>query len=167
MANSLCTQFHTGRMMKTESMAKEILQPPRSSRFGVKYLSAPGGSGKTSSILPAFLRSTKMVNGYTHYIYLAFRNNSKRYFRLLGAENIMFNLALAQGAAFMHQCMRVLFSEPNKNGSYGIPLKNYPADPVQEMEEMTTMSLSLTIGYWCTSMNIMACAHGKLTRTVM
>lgn len=51
-----------------ESMAKEILQPPRSSRFGVKYLSAPGGSGKTSSILPAFLRSTKMVNGYTLYL---------------------------------------------------------------------------------------------------
>lgn len=39
----------------------------------VMYLAAPGASGKTSSILPAFLRSgEKDTSGFTHYVYLAF-----------------------------------------------------------------------------------------------
>lgn len=34
----------------------------------VRYLSAPGGYGKTSSVLPAFIESTSMEGGGTHYL---------------------------------------------------------------------------------------------------
>ena len=44
----------------------------------VKYVCAPGASGKTTSIVPAFLKSKR----FTHYLCLAFDNNGHRSFVL-------------------------------------------------------------------------------------
>ena len=60
-------------------LVKQLEEPPKSRRE-VKYFAAPGKSGKTCAILPAFLRSAEKDDGFTHYIYLAFNNNDTRNF---------------------------------------------------------------------------------------
>eukprot|EP00600_Ochromonadales_sp_CCMP1393_P001207 CAMPEP_0174979394 /NCGR_PEP_ID=MMETSP0004_2-20121128/14748_1 /TAXON_ID=420556 /ORGANISM="Ochromonas sp., Strain CCMP1393" /LENGTH=54 /DNA_ID=CAMNT_0016230899 /DNA_START=54 /DNA_END=215 /DNA_ORIENTATION=+ len=53
-------------------MTSQILKPSAgSTRKKVRYLSAPTASGKTSSVLPAFLESASMEDGGTHYLYIA------------------------------------------------------------------------------------------------
>jgi hypothetical protein len=72
-------------------MAHQIIRnPPASIRVAVKYLSAAGESGKTSSVLlPAFLESTSMDDGGTNYLYLAFDNNNERKFTAVPALGML------------------------------------------------------------------------------
>ncbi len=76
------------------------------SRPMVRYISAPSGSGKTASILPAFLESPSA----THYLYLPFDNNEYKDFRakpyMIGTTDI--TKAEQQGAAFVAQCVKNL-----------------------------------------------------------
>ena len=63
-----------------QRFANEIMEPPEESeqiRTWVKYIAAPSCSGKTTCILPAFLKTT-----LTHYFYIAFDNNQNNNFKL-------------------------------------------------------------------------------------
>jgi hypothetical protein len=66
------------------TMAEEIAKST-TDRGVVKYLAAPSSSGKSCSVLPAFIESSTflydIVKG-THYLYLAFDNNGHRHFRV-------------------------------------------------------------------------------------
>ena len=86
------------------------LEQKRDDRSFVMYLTAPSKSGKTSSILPAFLKSAernKDGKGFTHYIYIAFKNNNKRNFSFLGLPSSLHDnprCAEKQGGYFMKDC---------------------------------------------------------------
>lgn len=86
-------------------MAKELEKTHSSIRRQVKYVCAPTASGKTTSILPAFLASTK----FSHYLYLAFVNNNKRNFRLSSLSPHV-GVARKQGAAFALKCVATLLN---------------------------------------------------------
>ena len=101
-----------------ETMARQLEagRTYSSDRQVIKYLSAPSGSGKTASILPAFLQSD-----FTHYLYIAFSNNDNRQFkyRVNGGnpdEDPM--IAAQQGRAFAYECVRSLLMEPDPKGTY-------------------------------------------------
>jgi hypothetical protein len=85
------------------------LEVATTARYVVKYLSAPAASGKTSSILPAFLRSTERDGGFTHYLYLSFDNNNFRFYRL--APDIEFADPENQGSSFILKCLKHLLEE--------------------------------------------------------
>jgi len=105
----------------------DAIMDPGPERESVKYVSAPTRSGKTSSVLPAFLRSTSMVNGGTHYIYMAFFNNNKRCF---GSDpdiaSVTTKIAARQGAAFMAECVRTLLEHPDDIKRYTIKVEESP-----------------------------------------
>ena len=66
----------------------------RGARALVRYLAAPTAYGKTSLILPVFLRSTKRKDliGFSLFIF-RFRNNASRTFRFLSELNRNCDLA--------------------------------------------------------------------------
>lgn len=108
------------------SMAAKIIE--RSDYRGyVKYISAPPKSGKTSSVLPAFLKSIEMKNGGTHYIYVAFNNNNRRSFKscpfIPSSDPIT---AEDQGAAFIVQCIKTLLERPDDLDAYKIKIEESP-----------------------------------------
>ena len=84
----------------------------RGARELVRYLAAPTAYGKTSLILPAFLRSTKRKDliGFSHYVYIAFENNASRSFRFLSELNRNCDLAKKQGGAFVVQCVETILA---------------------------------------------------------
>jgi len=88
----------------------------------VRYLSAPSGSGKTKSVLPAFYagrRTQDRPNGFTHYIPIAFANNNNRNFRFCDEElSTRKDIAKAQGAWFMYDCIKTILEEPHSQGPY-------------------------------------------------
>ena len=101
------------------------LERPTISRAKVKYLSAPSGSGKTSCILPAFLKSTRNEDGFTHYLYLAFNNNANNFFRT--STEVNKSIALEQGASFIFECLKILLESPDKDGfPHKIPCSEDP-----------------------------------------
>ena len=106
-----------------EFFADQLRRPPKS-RASVKYLSAPSGSGKTSCILPAFLKSTHKKGGFTHYLYLAFNNNADNFFR--ASTEVNQSIALRQGASFIFECLKILLESPHKNGDHLIPCSEDP-----------------------------------------
>ena len=61
-----------------DDMAQQLKEDGCHVRY---YLTAPGCSGKTSSILPAFLKSAE-EGGFTHYLYLDFANNGHQFYRM-------------------------------------------------------------------------------------
>jgi hypothetical protein len=87
--------------------ANEIMQPPKKSeqiRTWVKYIAAPSSSGKTTCMLPAFLKTT-----LTHYFYIAFDNNQNNNYRLWSESSLISkipDIARLQGADFMLQCIK-------------------------------------------------------------
>jgi hypothetical protein len=90
-------------------MSETIDKPaPDSVRSVVRYLSAPGASGKTSSDLPAFLASEQA----THYLYITSDNNQGKTFKassyLIGTTDP--EIAKKQGAAFMIKSLKLLIS---------------------------------------------------------
>ena len=97
-----------------DRLAKD-LDTTSSARDFVRYLAAPTAYGKTSLILPAFLRSTKRKSyliGFSHYIYIAFDNNDSRTFRLSSELNN--KMAKKQGGAFIVKCVEAILI--NKKG---------------------------------------------------
>ena len=92
-------------------------------RYSVKYLAAPSASGKTSCILPAFLKGENMGK-FTHYLYFAFDNNEGRQFRVRPfrpAEDVDVKLAEKQGAAFALSIMEVLLETADDPRMYVCP----------------------------------------------
>jgi len=125
------------------------------SRKEVRYISAPTRSGKTASVLPAFLQSTSMVGRSTYYFYLAFDNNNKRNFKcqpyIPSADPLV---ALKQGAAFMVECVKALFEHPDVFERYTIKLVESPTLEVEDC--------SAIIGNYLTDMlgeNSRICFH--------
>ena len=106
-----------------EFFADQLQRPPIS-RASVKYLSAPSGSGKTSCILPAFLKSTHNKGGFTHYLYLAFSNNDDNFFR--ASTEVNQSIALEQGTSFIFECLKILLESPDKDGIHNIPCSEDP-----------------------------------------
>jgi DNA-binding transcriptional MerR regulator len=90
-----------------QRFANEIMEPPEESeqiRTWVKYIAAPSCSGKTTCILPAFLKTT-----LTHYFYIAFDNNQNNNYRLWSESSLISkipDIARLQGADFMLQCIK-------------------------------------------------------------
>ena len=108
----------------------------------VRYLSVPSGYGKTSLILPAFLRSTELEDGFTHYIYIAFANNDSRNFHADPfAPSSDIKKAEEQGAFFIVECVNTILADKNsKPGSkFKIDIrKTSDKTPEQELEEIIT-----------------------------
>ena len=78
----------------------------------VRYLATPSAYGKTSLILPAFLRSTARKDGFTHYIYITFGNNGGKSFKLRGdTTKAIHTRAYDQGAAFIFECLQFLLED--------------------------------------------------------
>lgn len=94
-------------------MSQQIGNPISGIHHGeVKYLCATSASGKSASVLPAFLVNEKA----THYLHLAFRNNNGRYFSV-ATDYVTTNcekIAERQGAAFMVACVKQLLDHPEK-----------------------------------------------------
>jgi hypothetical protein len=88
-------------------------------RAAVRYVSAPTASGKTASVLPAFLGSETA----THYLYIPFSNNGNYHFKADPGtiETTDPCLAELQGEAFMVQCVKNLLE--GKRGDR-IPILN-------------------------------------------
>ena len=92
-------------------------------RCSVKYLAAPSNSGKTSCILPAFLKGVDMGE-FTHYLYFAFDNNAGRQFRVdpdRPAEDVDVGMCERQGAAFALSMMEVLLETADDPHMYVCP----------------------------------------------
>jgi hypothetical protein len=104
-------------------MVNEIDKGTQGSRALVNYISAPSASGKTASVLPAFLKSKKS----THYLYLAFANNNGRNFEVNPSViTSCGNTAELQGAAFMIECVKKLLDHPNEEVYDTIKLQDPP-----------------------------------------
>lgn len=96
------------------AMAEDLARETIDYRGWIKYLAAPAASGKTCSVLPAFIESSTLsTNGGTHYLYLAFANNKNRHFLVYphtpSSDVIKANM---QGAAFMVKCVESLLNDP-------------------------------------------------------
>ncbi len=104
--------------------ADEIMKPPIMIRTWVKYIAAPSGSGKTTCILPAFLKTT-----LSHYFYIAFDNNQDKNFELRSPFLISNDPGIAheQGADFMFQCIKGFLDSPLP-GSQKIECNPNPPD---------------------------------------
>eukprot|EP01035_Chromulina_nebulosa_P037399 gene37399-50476_t len=120
-----------------QNFADEIMQAPKESenqiRTCVKYIAAPPSSGKTSCILPAFLK-TKL----THYFYLAFDNNQENNYSLYSESSMISNIpgkAHRQGADFMFQCIKT-FLDPKSSGPHRIECNLNPADFQTTVDEL-------------------------------
>jgi hypothetical protein len=112
------------------TMVKAIEKVLAENRPVVKYISAPSKSGKTSSVLPAFLKSENS----SCYLYLAFANNKGRNFELLNKDITTKNLDIAerQGAAFMVECVKQLLDElPVEDCYQCIPLSDSVYDKIE------------------------------------
>uniref|UniRef100_A0A0G4FUJ7 Uncharacterized protein n=1 Tax=Chromera velia CCMP2878 TaxID=1169474 RepID=A0A0G4FUJ7_9ALVE len=127
-------------------MAKVLFVDQTRHRYEIKYLCAPGHSGKTSSGLAAFLAS----KDFTHYLYIAFENNERRRFQLSDKTPLLdggySGYAKKQGAAFAVECMRILLEEPDWTGPYEVPvgpcdLPPSTDDSIDEMKRLLYQNL--------------------------
>ena len=117
----LYEQEYLVRSEDLDRMSKTIEQPVLGDvRRVVHYLSAPPGSGKTASVLSAFLQS----HDATHYLYLSFDNNNKKNFKVTPFEIGTTDSVMAekQGATFMVQCVKNLL-EGRGSGNVPSPAK--------------------------------------------
>ena len=99
-----------------DKLEKTPLDSFQGARDLVRYVSVPSGYGKTSLILPAFLRSAEREDGFTHYIYIAFHNNDSRSFV---SDNDLYKnelLAEFQGAAFIVECVKNILADQEIKG---------------------------------------------------
>uniref|UniRef100_A0A0G4HRE0 Uncharacterized protein n=1 Tax=Chromera velia CCMP2878 TaxID=1169474 RepID=A0A0G4HRE0_9ALVE len=112
-------------------------------RHEIKYVCAPGCSGKTSSVLPAFLAS----DSFTHYLYIAFDNNERWTFGLSEKTPLLDERESAkeQGAKFAVECMRILLEEPDRTGPHEVPVgpRDLPSidDSGDEMKSLLDRNL--------------------------
>ena len=118
-----------------------------SSKGQVKYICSPSESGKSASILHAFLASDK----FTHYVYIACANNGPRNFTFIGElpekmSNHNAEIAQQQGAAFMVECVQTMLDQPK----IVWPRKLQPKElmPVEQASEAIA-KISRTFGRRC------------------
>ena len=121
-------------------MARELEKPSneRGSRTLIKYACAPSASGKTASILPAFLKSEK----FKRYLYIPFDNNNRRQFKYQGTVSDKDEHAINQGAAFAHECVRRLLMEPQA-ARYSIPDEAKVPSEDESISNLTDLLSSL------------------------
>ena len=107
------------------SMAERLFSPLPTARAVVRYLAAPTASGKTSSILHAFLNHLEKGGNCSHYLYMSFANNNRRYYSYYSDENNISTHqvdAEKQGASFVYHCLKHLLDEsPCAEGPFCIP----------------------------------------------
>ena len=112
---------HYTKEQDLDILVKKLEELPiviQSTRIVVKYFAAPGASGKTCAVLPAFLRSAEKKGGFTHYIYLAFDNNNRRNFKAFPNKPDDDNLiAYNQGATFIVNCLEKMLNDENPDNS--------------------------------------------------
>ena len=125
-----------------QSVAKQLEWHDPDHRDQVKYVCAPAASGKTTSVLPAFLES-----GFTHYLYIAFDNNNGRQFKLSPSKPIADCVSAEdQGAAFAVECLRTLLLQPEKKGPHKIEIghKDLPSKEhsTKELKELLDLHLN-------------------------
>ena len=109
----------------------------------VKYMSNPTGSGKTKSVLHAFLASNDpefrdATRRFTHYVYIAFGNNDGRHFKLypsIPSDDPA--LAEMQGRAFIYDCIESALCEPGKKSVGGVMIPR-----VDDVEECKAKNLT-------------------------
>jgi hypothetical protein len=124
-----------GEIDEVKLMAKE-LQRRRSYRALAHYVCSPSTTGKTTSILPAFLES----DYFTHYLYLAFENNAEQKFVLREWEpSANLDVAEEQGAAFAVECVRILLEQPDKKGPHKVPRNDDPPSVEKSRCAMTEL----------------------------
>lgn len=95
-----------------QRFANEIMKPPKNGdqvRSWVKYITAPPSYGKTSCVLPAFLKTS-----FTHYFYIAFDNNGISNYKLDKPSLISHSphRARMQGADFIFKCVKLFLDSP-------------------------------------------------------
>ena len=103
---SLYTLNYYARNDDLERCADEISKPLQQIsqiRTSVKYITAPTNNGKTSCVLPAFLK-TKL----THYFFIAFSSNANSNYKLRSTFNFSDDADKAhqQGTEFMFKCVK-------------------------------------------------------------
>ena len=134
-------------------MVNAINKSANETRAEVRYISAPPISGKTASILPAFLHSATMQNAGTHYFYLPFNNNNnKNFISMPKTPNPNEDIAERQGAAFIFECVKTLLERPDDINSYTIKIIEDSSDLLlspQQITEAINEYLTLKIGNNC------------------
>uniref|UniRef100_A0A0G4F848 Uncharacterized protein n=1 Tax=Chromera velia CCMP2878 TaxID=1169474 RepID=A0A0G4F848_9ALVE len=110
----------------------------------IKYIYVPRCSGKTSSVLPAFLAS----DYFTHYLYIAFNNNDSRNFRLSRKTPFLNNSKSIkeQGVKFAVECMRILLEEPEQTGPYEVPVGPCDLQPTSNLTNEMKSLLHRNLG---------------------
>jgi hypothetical protein len=148
----LCELEYLVRPNELKQMVQQIIKKPSIHiRAAVKYISAPTASGKTCSVLAAFLEATKMIDGPpppTHYLYIAFANNNRRNFQVSDVPNLNLIKAEQQGAAFMVECVKVLLEKPDKVEDYILALNQNPPS-VGDSKDTLNKYLLQTLGSDC------------------
>jgi hypothetical protein len=93
-----------------------IKAPTKSLKRGqIKYVCSGTASGKSSSVLPAFLQGVNNQDGgFTHYLPLAFHNNNSKYFWVDGKLDE--ETAFRAGMAFMFDCVTSLLDNTLEAG---------------------------------------------------
>ena len=105
------------RLQEVTDMAVQLETPGDQERIALPYLADSSHSGKTASILVAFLDSceSKRASKFTHYFYLPFSNNRGKHFAYAENPNHKGNLSEAvreaQGAYFVFQCVQFLLEQ--------------------------------------------------------
>ena len=125
----LSLESYWARDEDLEFIAKKLVESP-TNRGTVHYLAAPSGYGKTSSILPAFLKSTEMEKKCSHYLYLSFANNDLNHYKYTGIIDDEY--AEQEGALFIFECLKILLGSTNKKGQHLINFKGYEKLPPLE-----------------------------------
>ena len=123
-------------------MAQQLFEPIKAFRKVIKYVCAPATSGKTTSVLPAFLESN-----FTHYLYLAFDNNNDRQFKLKPSKPMDdLDCAERQGTAFAYECVRRLIEEPDKEDTHYIRIDVDPKSGELPTTKASVEKLKTLIG---------------------
>ncbi|KAJ1437706.1 hypothetical protein B484DRAFT_428226 [Ochromonadaceae sp. CCMP2298] len=125
----------------------EALEKPKGPdiRAQVKYACAPTKSGKSSSVLPAFLKSAEGVQGFTHYLHLPFHNNGGRCFKVVG--KLEKKTAELAGAAFILDALTMLLD--NDDAADGVPLRVPDVNKLKEVADELRKKLEDQLGDDC------------------
>ena len=94
----------------------------------VKYISAESGAGKSTSIIPIFLRGRNRDDDFTHYVYLPFSNNGKKNFGVDNCSRSDLKRSETQGAAFMLEVLKRFFRDFDDNNNADAPIPLYKSN---------------------------------------
>ena len=112
------------REEKLAAIATDLLPDVDDARRVVKYVAAPFESGKTASVLPAFLNTEGKL---THCLYLAFSSIHEACFSVYPSKpNSNRDITENQGAVFIFECVKQPLDVPNSFSEYAITLDDNP-----------------------------------------